>query len=193
MMHMAVSEPFRLSVFATAAMLALPSTTGPGPRLRLSIDRDAYAAVVSTLSHDESPGRWFVIDTAIPLPNLQTSVVLGAPEWPRKSLSPQWADVPLSLRRELTRRFPIRRVRLPSDIFPAFATVIDEAELIEIRRRDPRLVSHTLHISRILTTPDDLDAIVYYHTYYRGDYVWLQRASPSQAWRIHKTLIAWIS
>jgi hypothetical protein len=193
MMHMAASERLRLSVLATAAVLALPWTVGPGPRLRLSIDRDAYAAVVSTLSDGASPEHWFVIDTAIPLRNLWTAVVLSAPEWPRKSLPPQWADVPFSLRRELTRRFPIRYVRLPSDMFPAFMTVIDEAELMTMGRRDPRLVSHTLHVSRVLTTPDDLDAIVYYETYGQGDYVWLQRASPSQLWRVHKTLLAWVS
>ena len=193
MMHMAVSERFRLSVLATAVVLALPSTTGPGPRLRLSIDRDAYAAVVFTLSDSAAPEHWLVIDTAIPLRKLWTSVVLSAPEWPLQSLPAEWADVPLSLRRELTRRFPIRRVRLPSDVFPAFVTVIDEAELMEILRRDPRLASRTLHISRILMTKDDLDAIVYYEMYGRGDYVWLQRASPSQIWRVHKTFIAWVS
>src|SRR5262245_29778117 len=107
MRHMAVSERFLPSVLATTILLALPSTTGPGQRLRLSIDRDAYAAVISTLSDGASPEHWFVLDTAIPLRHLPTSVALSAPEWGRESLTPEWADVPLCLRRELTRRFPI--------------------------------------------------------------------------------------
>jgi hypothetical protein len=190
---MAVSERFRLSVFATAVVLALPSTTGPGPRLRLSIDRDVYAAIVSTLSDDGSPEHWFVPDIAIPLATLSPRVVLSLPDWALESLPAAWDDVPLALRRELTRRFPLRCVRLPRQAFPASVTIVNEAELAEMVRHDSGAVLDTLRVSRVLTAADDLDAVVYYErrcgfdcTY--GAYVWLQRASPSQVWRVHTTL-----
>jgi hypothetical protein len=175
-------------VLLAVSLIALP---------QVRAETDVYAVMLK-LRYQAAPGAALSVkDVTVPMPTLSGS----SPGW-----LGQFREVPRALRDAARQPMPTTEAPFDRALLPRRTRWIPEQDIERTLGRDPNNwrtfkprhgTDGYLSLSKVLFTPEGLDALVYYEArrggYGDGGYVWLHRQTAQSVWSVRKKIVSWMS
>ena len=160
-------------------------------------EAEVYAVLLKLRYQATPASRLSVKDVTVPMPTLTGS----SPNW-----LGQFREVPRALRDAARQPTPTRATAFDRALLPRRTKWISEQDIERTLGIDPNNwrkfkprhgTDGYLSLSKVLFSPEGLDALVYYEARYGGygdgGYVWLHRETAQSRWSVRKKIVSWMS